>query len=111
MCLQVNIVKVIRPNKLEARGQGPWLLNLPEDKPDHQNSKLQHYINLADVALGAKKKNTTNLVLCLYSISCIFFKKCRNPIHCASCRVGSLPRNLAHQNSRKAATKGRASYP
>jgi CO dehydrogenase/acetyl-CoA synthase alpha subunit len=53
-------VKVIRPNKPEARDEGPRLLPLPEDKPEHQNSKLQHYMNLADQALGTKKKNTTD---------------------------------------------------
>jgi len=31
--------------------------SLPEDKPEHQNSKVQHYINLADVALGTKRKS------------------------------------------------------
>ncbi len=53
-------VKVIRSNKAEARDEGPRLLPLPEEKPENQNSKLQHYMNLADVALGAKKKTTTN---------------------------------------------------
>ncbi len=53
-------MKVIRPNKPEARDEGPRLLPLPEEKPEQQNSKLQHYINLADVALGTKKKKTTD---------------------------------------------------
>lgn len=53
-------VKVIRPNKPEARDEGPRLLPLPAEQPEHQSSKLQHYINLADQALGTKKKNVTN---------------------------------------------------
>jgi hypothetical protein len=52
-------VKVIRPNKPEARDEGPRLLPLPNDKPEHQNSKLQHCMNLADQALGTKRKKTT----------------------------------------------------
>jgi hypothetical protein len=54
-------VTVIRPNRPEARDEGPRLLPLPEDKHEHQNSKLQHYMNLADQALGTKKKkDSTN---------------------------------------------------
>jgi hypothetical protein len=50
-------IKVIGPNEPEARDEGPRLLPLSEDRPEHQNSKLQHYMNLADQALGTKKKN------------------------------------------------------
>ena len=45
-------VKVIRPNKPEARDEGPRLL--PLDKPEQQDSKLQHYIKLADLALAKR---------------------------------------------------------
>lgn len=51
-------VKVIRPNKAEARDEGPRLLPLPEQQSEQQGSKLQHYMNLADQALGTKKKPT-----------------------------------------------------
>jgi len=52
-----RVVKVIRPNEAEARDEGPRLLPLRDETPEHQSSKLQHYINLADQALGTKKKN------------------------------------------------------
>jgi len=52
-----RVVKVIRSNKPEARDEGPRLLPLREETPEHQSSKLQHYVNLADQALGTKKKN------------------------------------------------------
>ena len=60
MARRKRAVKVIRPNKPEARDEGPRLLPLPDDKPEHQNSKFQHYINLADQALGRKKKSVTS---------------------------------------------------
>ena len=50
-------VKVIRPNKPAARDEGPRLLPLPEEKPEQHNSKLQHYMILADIALGTKKND------------------------------------------------------
>ncbi len=46
-------VKVVRPHKPEARDEGPRLLPLP-DKMEQQDSKLQHYIKLADLALGKR---------------------------------------------------------
>jgi hypothetical protein len=49
-------VKVIPPNKPEAGAEAPRLLPLSEDKAEHHNTKLQHYLNLGDVALGTKKK-------------------------------------------------------
>jgi CO dehydrogenase/acetyl-CoA synthase alpha subunit len=58
MARRKRAVKVIRPNKREARDEGPRLLPLPDDKPEHQNSKLQHYMNLADQALGERRRRT-----------------------------------------------------
>lgn len=52
------LVKVIGSNKPEARDEGPRLMPLPDERPEQQNSKLQHYVNLADVALGTRKKKT-----------------------------------------------------
>ena len=46
-------VKVVRPNKPEARDEGPRLLPLP-DKLEQQDSKLEHYMKLADLALGKR---------------------------------------------------------
>ena len=43
-------VQVIRPNKPEAHDEGPRLLPLP-DKLEHQDTKVQHYMKLADLAL------------------------------------------------------------
>lgn len=45
-------VKVIRLSKTEARDEGPRLL--PLDKLEQQDSKLQHYIKLADLALAKR---------------------------------------------------------
>ena len=47
-------VKVIRPNKPEARDEGPRLL--PLDKLEQQNSKLQHYVKLAGVGKTRARK-------------------------------------------------------
>ena len=46
-------MKVIRPNKPEARDEGPRLLPLPE-KVETQDTKLQHYMKLADLALSKR---------------------------------------------------------
>jgi hypothetical protein len=42
-------VKIMRPEQKEARDEGPRLLPLEDAKPS--DSRLQHYIKLADVAL------------------------------------------------------------
>lgn len=55
-------VQVIRPNKPEAHDEGPRLLPLP-DKVEHQDTKFQHYMKLADLALQtgpAKRKQSGN---------------------------------------------------
>ena len=54
--LTKRVVKVIRPERKEARDEGPRLIPLEEKSFDQQGSKLQHYINLADIAL--KPTNT-----------------------------------------------------
>jgi hypothetical protein len=43
-------VKIIRPEREEARDEGPRLIPLDEVKPS--DSRLQHCIRLADIALG-----------------------------------------------------------
>lgn len=55
-------VQVIRSNKPEAHDEGPRLLPLP-DKVEHQDTKFQHYIKLADLALQTgpgKRKQSGN---------------------------------------------------
>jgi hypothetical protein len=59
MASHKRAVKVIRPNNPEARDEGPRLLPLPGPPSEHQTSKLQHYMKVADQALGTKKKKTT----------------------------------------------------
>ncbi len=43
-------VKVVRPNKPEARDEDPRLISA--DRLEQQNTKLQHYMKLADLALA-----------------------------------------------------------
>jgi hypothetical protein len=44
--------RVARPGQLEARDEGPRLIPLPDERPNEEHTaKLQHYINLADIAL------------------------------------------------------------
>ncbi len=45
-------VQVLRPNKPEAHDEGPRLLPLP-DKIEQHNTKIQHYMKLANLALRA----------------------------------------------------------
>jgi hypothetical protein len=53
MARHKRAVKVIRPNKPEARDEGPRLLPLRE-KVETQDTKLQHYMKLADLALSKR---------------------------------------------------------
>jgi len=49
-------VRVSRPEQPEARDEGPRLLPLPDpDRNTEHTGKLQHYINLADIALKAPR--------------------------------------------------------
>jgi hypothetical protein len=47
-------VKVIRPEQEAARDEGPRLIPLrnAEEPQDQHSQKLQHYMNLADIALS-----------------------------------------------------------
>ncbi len=49
-------VKVIRPNKPEARDEGLRLIPLG-GKLEQQDTKLQHYMKLADLALAKSAGN------------------------------------------------------
>jgi hypothetical protein len=43
-------VRVVRPEQPEARDEGPRLIPLPEDQ--RGESRVNHYITLANIALG-----------------------------------------------------------
>jgi len=50
-------VKIIRPHEPAARDEGPRLI--PFDDEDHNEqhtAKLQHYVNLADIALKNSRR-------------------------------------------------------
>jgi len=44
-------IRTARPEQVEARDEGPKLIPLPDENPNEHTGKLQHYINLADIAL------------------------------------------------------------
>ena len=48
-------VKVVRPEEPEARDEGPRLIPLPEDQ--RGESRVNHYITLANLALGVPSSN------------------------------------------------------
>jgi hypothetical protein len=47
--IKKSAVKVIPPHAPEARDEGPRLL--PLERKQHPDSKLQHYMDLANIAL------------------------------------------------------------
>lgn len=48
-------VRVVRPEEPEARDEGPRLIPLPEDQ--RGESRVNHYIALANLALGIPSRN------------------------------------------------------
>lgn len=53
-----NKVKIARPEQPEARDEGPRLIPLPDADPNREHTgKLQHYINLADIALKTARQD------------------------------------------------------
>jgi hypothetical protein len=49
------VVKVIPPTEAEARDEGQRLL--PLERQQQPDSKLEHYMNLAKIALGKSMKS------------------------------------------------------
>jgi hypothetical protein len=55
--LTARLVKRIHPDKREARDEGPRLIPLPSSvSADPQFSLHSRFLDLADIALGHKKK-------------------------------------------------------
>jgi len=52
-----RVVRLIQPEKPEARDEGPRLLPL-EERQKESESRLQHYMDLANLALAPKKKKS-----------------------------------------------------
>lgn len=52
---------IIPPEEPAARDEGPRLIPLPDGEPNQEHmGKIQHYMNLADVALKLLPKKQTH---------------------------------------------------